>query len=57
MVPLIGAREATVLGGAIITAITLLTAWRIPELMKFRLGRTGERSEGEAIEKERSASG
>ena len=57
MVPLIGAREATVLGGAIITAITLLTAWRVPELMKFRLGRTGERSEGEEIEEEKPVSG
>jgi MFS family permease len=45
MVPLIGAREATVMGGAIITIITLFTAWRTPALTKFRWDTMGERSE------------
>jgi hypothetical protein len=46
MVPLIGAREATVMGGAIITIITLFTAWWTPALTKFRWDMMGERSEG-----------
>jgi MFS family permease len=36
VVPLIGAREATVLGGILVTAITLATAWRVPEISRFR---------------------
>ena len=51
MVPLIGAREATVMGGAIITIITLFTAWRVPQLTKFSWN---ERSEAGRIEEERS---
>jgi MFS family permease len=35
VVPLLGAREATVMGGTIITIMTLLTAWRIPGIAKF----------------------
>jgi len=35
VVPLLGAREATFMGGIIITIMTLLTAWRIPEIAKF----------------------
>jgi MFS family permease len=35
VVPLLGAREATVMGGIIITIMTLLTAWRIPGIAKF----------------------
>ena len=37
IVPLIGAREATFLGGAVISVITLLTVWRVPGIAKFRL--------------------
>jgi MFS family permease len=36
VVPLIGAREATVLGGILVTAVTLWTTWRVPEIMRFR---------------------
>jgi len=35
VVPLLGAREATVMGGIIITIMTLLTAWRCPGIAKF----------------------
>jgi MFS family permease len=45
MVPLIGAREATVMGGAIIMIVTLFTAWRTPQLAKFRLAETVEPGE------------
>jgi len=36
VVPLLGAREATFMGGMIITIMTLLTAWRFPGITKFR---------------------
>jgi MFS family permease len=36
IVPLIGAREATFAGGMIISVMTLLTVWRVPEIAKFR---------------------
>ena len=35
VVPLLGAREATFMGGVIITVMTLVTAWRIPGIAKF----------------------
>lgn len=35
VVPLLGAREATVMGGMIITIMTLFTAWRVPGIAKF----------------------
>ena len=37
VVPFIGARAATVLGGLIVSSMTLLTAWRASEIPKFRL--------------------
>jgi MFS family permease len=36
VVPIIGAREATTLGGLVISAVTLLVAWRVPGIPKFR---------------------
>lgn len=57
MVPLIGAREATVMGGAIITVISIFTAWRMPDLVKFRWGTVEERAEAGKMEEERSGAG
>ena len=37
VVPLVGAREATFLGGILVAVMTLLTAWRVPALPQFRL--------------------
>jgi MFS family permease len=37
VVPLIGARGTTVLGGTIVWLVTMLTAWRIREIPKFTL--------------------
>jgi MFS family permease len=37
IVPLIGAREATFFGGMIVCWVAMLTAWRIPDVPKFRL--------------------
>ena len=36
MIPLIGARETTVFGGLLVTVVTLLTAWKVPAIPKFR---------------------
>ncbi len=40
MVPLIGARETVALGGLIVALVTLVTAWRHPEIPKFRWDET-----------------
>jgi MFS family permease len=57
MVPLIGAREATVMGGAIITIISICTAWRMPDLVQFRWGTVEEGAETGKMEEERSGAG
>ena len=36
MVPLIGARETTLVGGLLVSAVTLVIAWRIPGIARFR---------------------
>jgi len=36
MVPLVGAREATFIGGLFVATVTLFTAWRVPSLPRFR---------------------
>jgi MFS family permease len=36
LIPLIGVREATVFGGLFVTLVTILTAWKVPAIPKFR---------------------
>jgi len=36
LIPLIGAREATVVGGLFVSLVTIVTAWRVPAIPKFR---------------------
>ncbi|HWH77357.1 MAG TPA: MFS transporter, partial [Candidatus Binatus sp.] len=36
LIPLIGAREATVFGGLFVSLVTLVTVWRVPAIAKFR---------------------
>jgi MFS family permease len=36
LIPFIGAPAATVLGGLVVSAVTVLTAWKIPAIRKFR---------------------
>jgi MFS family permease len=36
VVPLLGAREATFAGGVLVLLTTLATAWRVPEIRRFR---------------------
>jgi MFS family permease len=42
MVPLIGARETTVVGGLLVSAVTLMIAWRIPSIARFRWNEDGD---------------
>jgi MFS family permease len=56
VVPLIGAREATFLGGLFVSAVTLLTAWRIPAIHRFRWDEAGGRElQGAGAEPDRAA--
>jgi MFS family permease len=36
LIPLIGLRETTLFGGILVTVVTLLTAWKVPAIAKFR---------------------
>lgn len=49
IVPLIGAREATFAGGMIISIMTLLTVWRVPEIAKFRWDHSGAEVKGNKV--------
>ena len=51
MVPLIGARETTVVGGLLVSAVTLMIAWRIPSIVRFRLNE-GEDRDGREVFRE-----
>ena len=56
IVPLIGAREATFAGGMIISVMTLLTVWRVPEIVKFRWDQNGSSARcGKVVDEERIA--
>ncbi len=44
VVPLVGAREATLLGGLIVAAMTMVTAWKVPGLPGFQLDKDDERT-------------
>jgi MFS family permease len=46
VVPLIGAREATFLGGLLVSLVTLATVWRVPDIVRYRWdGMTEETAE------------
>jgi MFS family permease len=55
MVPLIGARETTVLGGLLVSAVTLMIAWRIPSIIRFRLNESEERDGREVFRENKLA--
>ena len=52
IVPLIGAREATFAGGIIVSVMTLLTVWRVPEIVKFRWDHIGGSARGGKVTEE-----
>jgi MFS family permease len=43
LVPVVGARLATAFGGIIVASVTLLTAWRLREIPRFRIDRPPKR--------------
>lgn len=55
MVPLIGARETVALGGILVTLVTLLTAWRNPEIPRFRWDETETKLTDDEEAKQRAA--
>jgi MFS family permease len=56
VVPLMGAPAATFFGGLLVTVVTLITAWRVPEISKFRWKEPGDhRTDGSLAEDERAA--
>ena len=58
VVPLIGAREATFFGGVLISLVTLVTAWQVPGILKFRLDQTSDRATDQRLaEEEQRAAG
>jgi len=44
LIPLIGAREATVAGGLFVSLVTLATVWKVPAIRKFRWDQIPESS-------------
>jgi hypothetical protein len=55
VVPLMGAPAATFFGGLLVTVVTLLTAWRVPEIPKFRWNEMADhRPDRSAAEDERA---
>ncbi|MGE5817580.1 MAG: MFS transporter, partial [Deltaproteobacteria bacterium] len=54
VVPLIGAREATFLGGLLVSLVTLVTVWRVPEIARYRWD-VNERTTEELAKEKRTA--
>jgi hypothetical protein len=57
VVPLIGAREATIFGGLFISLVTLVTAWQVPGILKFRLDKKSDRAADRNIAEDQRAAG
>jgi MFS family permease len=56
VVPIMGAPAATFVGGLLVSAVTLVIAWRIPQIPSFNWTKTAEPLvEGSAAEDERAA--
>jgi MFS family permease len=55
MVPLIGARETTVVGGLLVSAVTLMIAWRIPSIARFRWDEGEDRGGSEVFRENKVA--
>jgi len=57
VVPLIGAREATIFGGLLISLVTLVTAWQVPGILKFRLDKKSDQAADRSIDDDQRAAG
>ena len=53
MVPLIGARETTLVGGLLVSAVTLVIAWRVPGIARFRWNQGKDRGRGEVFREDK----
>jgi MFS family permease len=57
VVPLVGAPAATFVGGLLVSAVTLITAWRVPEIPKFRWQETDSRRATGSVAEDGRATG
>ena len=57
VVPLMGARAATVFGGLLVSGVTLLAVWRVPEIAKFRWNEPQGRETGRDVAEDERATG
>jgi hypothetical protein len=57
VVPLMGAPAATFFGGLLVFAVTLITAWRVPGIPKFRLEMTGDYQRDQSATEDERATG
>jgi hypothetical protein len=57
VVPLMGARAATFFGGLLVTLVTLITAWRVPEIPKFRWKETDDHRANRSVAEDERAAG
>jgi MFS-type transporter involved in bile tolerance (Atg22 family) len=57
VVPLMGAPAATFVGGLLVSAVTLITAWRVPEIPKFRWQETDSRRATGSVAEDGRATG
>jgi MFS family permease len=55
VVPLIGAREATFLGGLLVSLVTLATVWRVPAIVHYRWDGMNERKAEKLIKENQPA--
>jgi MFS family permease len=55
VVPLIGAREATFLGGLLVSLVTLATVWRVPEIARYRWNEANEGTTEKFVKEKRTA--
>jgi MFS family permease len=55
VVPLIGAREATFLGGLLVSLVTLVTVWRVPQIARYRWDETNEQTQEKFVKETQSA--
>src|SRR5262245_5355210 len=57
VVPLMGAPAATFFGGLLVTVVTLLTAWRVPEIPKFRWNEMADHRPDRSVAEDERATG
>ena len=57
VVPLMGAPAATFFGGLLVTVVTLITAWRVPEILKFRWNETEDHRTDRSVADDERATG